>query len=215
MQTDDLVQPNTQPNTQPSVLVAYSSKYGATAEIAEQIGAVLHRAGLAVSVLRADLVPSLDPYQAVVLGSAVYAGQWMREAAHLLETEAPALATRPVWLFSSGPTGHGNPVEQMHGWRFPEGLRSVAEQIGPRDIAFFHGCIDRQKLHLGERLLIAALRAEVGDFRNWALIGTWAEAIAVALVAPANPEAEQTAPTVAAVPVTPMTPVISVAKQAL
>jgi len=41
----------------------------------------------------------------VVLGSAVYLGQWMKPARELAERSAGAIASRPVWLFSSGPIG--------------------------------------------------------------------------------------------------------------
>jgi menaquinone-dependent protoporphyrinogen oxidase len=54
------------------VLVAYATKYGATAEIAEKMGQVLRQAGLPADVLPADHVGDLSPYKAVVLGSAVY-----------------------------------------------------------------------------------------------------------------------------------------------
>jgi menaquinone-dependent protoporphyrinogen oxidase len=57
------------------VLVAYATKYGATAEIAEKKGQVLRKAGLRADVLSADRVSDLAPYNAVVLGSAVYIGQ--------------------------------------------------------------------------------------------------------------------------------------------
>jgi menaquinone-dependent protoporphyrinogen oxidase len=53
------------------VLVAYATKYGATAEIAEKIAQVLRQAGLYTDVCPADRVSDLAPYKAVVLGSAV------------------------------------------------------------------------------------------------------------------------------------------------
>ena len=56
-------------------LVAYGTKYGATAEIAEKIGEVLRQAGLPTDVLPADHVHDLAGYQAVVLGSGVYMGK--------------------------------------------------------------------------------------------------------------------------------------------
>ena len=62
------------------VLVAYATKYGATAEIAEKIGEVLRQAGLPTDVLPVDRVGDLSAYKAVVLGSAVYIGQWRKEA---------------------------------------------------------------------------------------------------------------------------------------
>jgi menaquinone-dependent protoporphyrinogen oxidase len=72
-----------------NVLVAYASKYGATAEIAQKIGDVLREAGLPVSVLSAENVRDVSSYDAVVLGSTVYAGNWLKEAVALLETVLP------------------------------------------------------------------------------------------------------------------------------
>jgi menaquinone-dependent protoporphyrinogen oxidase len=164
-----------------NVLVAYATKYGATREIAETIGRVLRQTGLQVDVLPADRVGDLAPYQAVVLGSAVYAGQWRKEAAAFLTTREKELADRPVWLFSSGPTGEGNPVELTKGWRFPQALQPVAERVQPRDIALFHGVLDLKKMNLFEKLIIKAMKASLGDFRDWTAISAWATAIAETL----------------------------------
>jgi menaquinone-dependent protoporphyrinogen oxidase len=160
------------------VLVVYATKYGATAEIAKRIGQTLSKKGLAVDVQPADQVSDLAAYQAVVLGSAVYAGNWRKEAASFLEANQQALAERPVWLFSSGPTGEGDPVKLMKGWRFPEALQPVADRIQPRDIAFFSGEIDLDKLNLPEKLIVKGLKAPTGDYRDWEEIEAWAESIA-------------------------------------
>ncbi|MBE0689894.1 MAG: flavodoxin domain-containing protein, partial [Anaerolineae bacterium] len=69
---------------QNKALIAYASKYGATAEIAERIGQTLRESGLAAEVKPADQVDDVSKYSAVVLGSAVYAGQWRKEAATFL-----------------------------------------------------------------------------------------------------------------------------------
>lgn len=163
------------------VLVAYATKYGATEGIAQAIGETLQEQGLDVDVVSADQVGDVQPYAAVVLGSAVYAGSWRKEAVALLEGQEAALAQRPVWLFSSGPTGEGDPVALMDGWRFPEAQQPIADRIGPRDIVFFHGAIDTEKLNLAERLLVKSLRAQVGDFRDWDAIRAWAAGIAAEL----------------------------------
>lgn len=160
------------------VLVVYATKYGATAEIAERIGQTLSEKGLAVDVQPADQVNDLAACQAVVLGSAVYAGNWRKEAASFLEANQQALAERLVWLFSSGPTGEGDPVKLMKGWRFPEALQPVADLIQPRDIAFFSGEIDLDKLNLPEKLIVKGLKAPTGDYRDWEEIKAWAESIA-------------------------------------
>ena len=163
------------------VLVAYASKYGATAEIAERIGQVLRQAGLSVDVLPAERVGSVQAYKAVVLGSAVYIGQWQKRAARFLRENEKALAERPLWLFSSGPTGEGDAAALVQGWRFPKALQPIADRIRPRDIAVFHGALDSQKLGPIEKWMIQNVKAELGDFRNWPIIASWATAIAEAL----------------------------------
>jgi menaquinone-dependent protoporphyrinogen oxidase len=163
------------------VLVAYATKYGATAEIADKIGQVLSQAGLQAEVLAVDRVGDPSSYGAVVLGSAVYIGQWRKEAAKFLETQEQALAERPVWLFSSGPTGEGDPVELTEGWRFPGKLQPIADRIGPRDVALFHGASDASKLNFIEKRMLKMVKAPVGDFRDWEAIAAWAGAIAEAL----------------------------------
>jgi menaquinone-dependent protoporphyrinogen oxidase len=159
------------------VLVTFATKHGATGEIAERIGQVLQEAGLYVEVKPVDKVSDLEEYKAVVLGSAVYAGMWLKDAAAFLEANEKKLAERPVWLFSSGPTGEGDPVELMKGWKFPEAQQPIADRIGPRDIAFFHGEIDLKDLNLAEKLIVKGVKAPTGDFRDWEAITTWAVAI--------------------------------------
>jgi menaquinone-dependent protoporphyrinogen oxidase len=161
--------------------VAYATRYGATAGIAERIGGKLRQAGLEVDVLPVKNVTSLTPYAAAIVGSAVYAGQWRKEAAEFLQSQEAALAALPTWLFSSGPTGEGDPVKLMKGFRFPEGLQPVADRIRPREIAFFHGALDLQRLSLPEKIIIKGIKAPVGDFRDWAAIDAWATAIASAV----------------------------------
>ena len=165
----------------PTVLVAYATKHHATAEIAEAIGEELRQAGLKVDIRDVNTITSIAPYAAVVVGSAVYAGHWQPSAIQFLEAHEGELAQRPVWLFSSGPTGSGDPVSLMKGWSFPEGLKSLAERIGPRDIALFHGKIDPTRLNFLERAAVKMVKAPVEDSRDWKLIREWAHAVAYAL----------------------------------
>ena len=163
------------------VLIAFSSKYGATREIAESIGTVLEESGVKMDVLPAGDVGDVHAYGAVILGSAVYVGQWRQEAADFLKSHEQALSAIPVWLFSSGPTGEGNPKELMNGFTFPEALMPVAKRIAPKDIALFHGELNRSKLSIGERALVRMIKAPMGDFRDWDAIAAWAAGIAAAL----------------------------------
>lgn len=163
------------------ILVAYATKHGGTKGIAEKVAAVLQQAGLQVDVLPADRVGDLSAYRAIVLGSAVYAGQWRNEAVSFLEENESSLAERPVWIFSSGPLGEGDPVQLLNGWRIPEAQQAIADRIKPRDLAVFHGALDMDKLGLGEKMIVKAMNAPLGDFRDWDAITSWAEAIVAEL----------------------------------
>ena len=165
-----------------NTLVAYASRSGATKEIAEKIGEVLRQAGLQADVLPVDGIRDLNPYKAVILGSAVYIGKWQKEAAAFLQDNEKALAGRPVWLFSSGPTGEGDPDQLVDGWRLPAALQPFADRIRPRDIAVFHGHINPDKLTFIEKGVLKAMKKPFGDYRDWDAIAAWSTTVADALM---------------------------------
>ncbi len=75
------------------VLVAYGSKYGSTARLAEFIGEELKGEGHEVDVvdLRHRPNPEVTNYDMVVLGSPVFVGKWTKEARRFLEVRGPNL----------------------------------------------------------------------------------------------------------------------------
>ena len=87
------------------ILVAVASRHGSTREIGDAVAEVLRDSGFGVDVADPDDVESIDPYQAVMLGSSVYVGRWAASARALVDRCASGLTRRPVWLFSSGPVG--------------------------------------------------------------------------------------------------------------
>jgi menaquinone-dependent protoporphyrinogen oxidase len=158
------------------VLVTAATKYGATAEIAQVIGEVLGEHGLEATVVQPEQVEGVDGYDAVVVGSAVYAGHWLKPARELVERHADALAGRPVWLFSSGPVGDPPKPEEE-----PVDVADLLAVTGAREHCVFAGKLVRQQLSFPERAIVSALRVPEGDFRNWTEIRQWAAAIGTAL----------------------------------
>lgn len=156
------------------LLVAYASKYGSTAEIAEVVAQELQKREVEVEVKPVGQVNNLEGYDGFVIGSALYAGGWLKPAADFLRSHEEILAGRPVWLFSSGPTGEGDPNEILGGWIIPEDLTGTVERIKPREIMLFHGKIDLEKLSSGEKMVIQSVKATVGDYRDWLVIRSWA-----------------------------------------
>lgn len=165
-----------------NILVTYASKYGATKEIAQKIAEVLRQAGLQVDVDPVSQVRDIALYKAIILGSAVYVGKWHKEAVQFLQANTNTLANMPVWLFSSGPTGEGDPVELVEGLRLPAALQPAVDRIQPRDIAVFHGYIDPDKINFIEKWAIKSLvKKPFGDFRDWNAITAWTITIAKTL----------------------------------
>ncbi len=164
------------------LLVAYSTKHGSTAEIAAAIAKVLRTCGLGVDVQRARRVRGLEPYRAVVLGSAVYAGRWRNEALRLLGRAE--LRERDVWLFSSGPVGEdkGDP-QQIERWTRPQRVQRIAADIGAHDHVVFGGCIADDAGFVRKKMA-RGLAPELRDRRDWEEIDAWALSIAAALKKP-------------------------------
>ena len=159
------------------VLVTYASKYQSTAEIAARIAKAIRSKKWTL-----DLIPvsmDIDPknYDAIILGSALYMGQWMNSAAEFILTHEKVLTERSTWLFSSGPTGEGEAARLLNGFTFPIVLAGVAERINPQNIAIFHGKLDGNALGWGERLIVRAVHAQYGDYRDWESVETWASSI--------------------------------------
>ena len=169
-----------------TVLVAAASKHGATQEIAERIGIEFATRGLAVEVKNLNDVEDLGGYEAFVLGSGVYLGNWLKEARRFVDRHAAELEQRPTWLFASGSIVGDPPVGDD-----PNALRAgLAERLvkstSAREHKLFGGKLDTRKLGLAERLPVRMAGGREGDWRDWAAVDEWAAAIAHELRDKAN-----------------------------
>ena len=160
------------------VLVSAGSRHGSTAEIAATIGRALTDAGIDVDVTPPEDVATLAPYEAIILGSAVYMGRWLEPARSFVDRFADELPRRRVWLFSSGPLGvtpkpAGDPVD----------VAAIEASTHALEHRVFAGSMDKRDLGFGEKLVVAGVHAPYGDFRPWDEITGWARSIAQALEA--------------------------------
>jgi menaquinone-dependent protoporphyrinogen oxidase len=160
------------------VLVAYESKHGSTKAIAERIATTISGHDLNAIARAIDEIADPSGYEAYVIGSAVYYGSWMKQAVEFVREHEGTLAGKPVWLFSSGPVGTSLPTD-------PKEMAMLREAIKPRDHRVFYGALDRGKLSIGERVVVSAVKAPDGDFRDWTEIETWAMTIASEVNKPA------------------------------
>ncbi len=158
------------------VLIAAATKYGSTLEIARTIGAELTSRGVPCDVVPIEDVADLTGYGAVVLGSAVYAGAWLKTASRFAVTHEAQLAQRHVWLFSSGPLGEVLPQHDD-----PRQVPDIFAAVGAIDHQMFGGKLDRADVTAFDRLLVRLMGAPYGDFRRWDDVREWAGEIAARL----------------------------------
>lgn len=160
------------------VLVVFASKLGSNAEIAEVIAETLRAEGCQATARSVREIAALDDWDAVVLGSAIYAAHWQRDARRFIHRHREALSRRPLWLFSSGPldaklaradlpiTEHGAEITAGLGAR---GHRTFGGRLRP------DADIDPQVVHTHP----------IGDFRDWGAIRAYGREIGAALRDPA------------------------------
>ena len=158
------------------ILVTFASRHGSTGEIAGAIADELRASGHEAILKDVESVKSISDYDAVVLGSSIYIGQWQPEAREFIDNFEIELKSRQVWLFSSGPIGEDPfPIEE------PVDTEKLLVKSGAREHQSFTGRLDRSVLGFGERLVSTVLRAPEGDFRDWGVIRAWAISVADAL----------------------------------
>jgi menaquinone-dependent protoporphyrinogen oxidase len=181
------------------VLVVYGSRHGGTQGIAERIARVLTTEGLDAQVEAADRVHDIGAPDAVVIGSAVYMGSWLKEPVGFVERHAAELAARDVWLFSSGPIPNparpSSDPEHMDAFGPMDGpgsggrkkLDELIALTHPRGHKVFLGVFDPNDAPkaMSERLarMLPAVKKilPTGDFREWDVIEAWALEIATAV----------------------------------
>jgi menaquinone-dependent protoporphyrinogen oxidase len=164
--------------TAAKVLVAYATKNGGTAGIADWIGRALTDAGATADVRPAAEVQDLHGYTAVVLGSGLYAGRWLRDATRFTRRHRAELRTLPVWLFSSGPLDSSAAERDIPP---VSGALRIADGLDAVEHVTFGG-----RLVPGARGLIARLilsKGKGGDYRDPHQVRAWARRIAATAAA--------------------------------
>ena len=162
------------------VLVVAASRHDGTREIAEAIANGLTRRGVEAEARGVDHVADLAAFDAVVVGSAIYMGRWLKTAREFVSEHEVELSSLPVWLFSSGPLG---PPDHL----IPEGESAdvplLVDRVRAREHRVFAGRLERASLGFAERAAVKAVHAPEGDCRDWDAIDAFAGEIASELAA--------------------------------
>jgi menaquinone-dependent protoporphyrinogen oxidase len=161
------------------ILVGYATRTGSTSEVAEAIGQTLAARGFAVDVKPLKERPSLDGYDACVLGGAVNGGQWLPEAVQFVDANSARLAQLPTAVFYVHMMNAGDDAKQRR--RRLAYLDKVRALVTPTDEAFFLGkgpSADDTSL-IARWAFKAFGGAGEGDCRDWDAIRGWAQGVRV------------------------------------
>ncbi len=89
-------------NATKTILIAYDTIHGSTAEVAAQIGDDLCDMGFKVDVKWVGDVTDVDGYDGFIVASAIYKFSWLPDAQAFLEKYHEQLAAKPTALFIVG-----------------------------------------------------------------------------------------------------------------
>jgi len=156
------------------VLIAYASRAGSTAEVADRIGETLKGLGFDVEVKNVKEVDSIDQYDTIIIGSAVRMFRLLPETIRFAnrfkeKLENKTLAYFIVCLTMYEDTEKSRAQAQTY-------LKPLLEIKEPVSIGLFGGKMDYNKLSFIWRILFKG-RVPEGDFRDWDSITDWSNSL--------------------------------------
>lgn len=163
-----------------SVLIAYATKFGSTQEVAERVSARLVKAGLQTEVLRAGEVKSIEGYDAIVFGGALYMFRLVGEGRRFLKRHRKALSRLPVAVFAMGPL-EDSETQYFGARQHLDKTLSKLKDVDPVEVTVFGGALDPSKLKFPySNPGIKAMGPS--DLRDWPTIEAWADSLPEKLV---------------------------------
>jgi menaquinone-dependent protoporphyrinogen oxidase len=154
------------------ILIAHASRAGSTAAVAEVIGQVLRDGGAEVDVHPVTDITSLAGYDALVLGSAIWAGKPLPEAIRFAARQRQALSQLPVAYFiQCDLLREDTPQHREAARRY---LAPLVKITHPVSVGLFAGKRDLSTMNPLVRWLLGHLFHIVeGDWRDWGQIRAW------------------------------------------
>jgi menaquinone-dependent protoporphyrinogen oxidase len=155
------------------ILVAYASRKGSTAEIAQAIGKELVSAGHTVDVIEMKTVTTVEGYTAVIIGAPVYMGKVDTDISKFVAKNRDHLASIPVAAFAVGIAPVAPQIEPVE--KVLDDLTKAVSPIQPVAATVFAGKLDPEKMSFIERNMTSLMKIRTGDFRDWNAIAVWAK----------------------------------------
>ena len=177
-------------------LIAYGTRYGATASTSEEIAKVLREEGFNVRVVNAkeEKIRDINEYELIIVGSGMQMGKWTGEAEDFLKKFQKEFADKKIALFVSSMktvSEREGKTEEVAESRKVALEDKVAEyRLKPISLGFFGGVLDYNKMGFLMRKTMGWLKPQlerdgfketepgVYDLRDWDEIRNWATELA-------------------------------------
>jgi len=177
-------------------LIAYGTRFGATAGTAEEIAKLLHEEGFEVKVanLKGQEIQGISEYNLVIVGSGMKMGHWTSEAEDFLKKFQYQLNDKKLALFASTMKaaaereGKVEQVAKTHKVALEDKVTRYS--LKPITLGFFGGVLDYNKMGFFERKAMGLYKSQlekdgfkesepgVYDMRNWDEIRNWTRELA-------------------------------------
>jgi menaquinone-dependent protoporphyrinogen oxidase len=166
---------------QDKILIAYASRTGTTAGVADRIGKTLSDLGINVDIRRMQDINDLSSYRAVVAGSAIQAGKWLPEAMEFIEKNQQSLAQKPFAAFLVCMT-IAMPKAAEYRTTVATWFNPVRSLVKPVSEGLFAGALNISQIpsfseRLKFRLSVMFGVWKEGDHRDWKAINDWAKSL--------------------------------------
>ena len=154
------------------ILVAYASRKGSTAGIAQAVGKELVSAGYTVDVIEMKTVTTVEGYNAAIIGAPVYMGKVDKDISKFVAKNRDRLASIPVAAFAVGIAPVAPQIEPVE--KVLDNLTKAVSPIQLIAATVFAGKLDPDKMSFIERQMTSLMKVRTGDFRDWNAITAWA-----------------------------------------
>jgi len=160
------------------ILVIYDSKFGSTTEIAEFIGKHIPTGDQTVDAKPIDEVQNLNPYNNVIIGSAIQYNKWLPAARDFIIKHENELSIKNVSCFLVCLTlARDNEKSRKEAESYAKEIESLVPKVKVQNFGKFAGVLDYSKMSFAQRILAKGifliLGIKEGDYRDWNEIENW------------------------------------------
>jgi menaquinone-dependent protoporphyrinogen oxidase len=157
------------------VLVTVGSTRGGTEGLGEMVAEDLRAEGFEADMTPPKRVKRLDGYDAVIVGGALYAFRWHKDARRFVKRHVTELSTRPVYFFSSGPLDDSATTKDIPPVKV---VSALMQRVGARGHITFGGRLEPDAKGFPAS---AMAKNHAGDWRDPKQVMDWTRTVAAEL----------------------------------